>query len=209
MKRKSTSHLGQWWNIAEIHHAHRNSKLISFSRREKVHRTSLNNETFLKLIILSEIQKSSHFHEEKKYIGRHSIMKYCWNSSWWEKLYNNSILMKIKSTSHVAQWWNIFEIHHAQRNSEMTWSWRGEKVHRTLVNDEIFLKFIMITEIQKWLHFHAENKHIRPGQSWKILEIHHPHGNSKIISFSSIEKLHQRSVNDEILFKFILREILR
>ena len=75
MKKKSTSDVGQWWNIGEIHHGDTNSKMISSGGREKVHRKFVNDETLVKFIIFTEILKWSHLDEEKKYIGCWSIMK--------------------------------------------------------------------------------------------------------------------------------------
>ena len=131
MKRKRTSDVGQWWNIVEIHHFQRNSKMIRFWWRENEHQTLVNDEILLKFIIFREILKWSDFDEEKKNIRCWSIMKYCWNLSCYE------------------------------RNSKMIWFWWREKEHQTLVNDEILLKFIIMWEILKWSDFDEEKNNIR------------------------------------------------
>ena len=160
MKRKWTSDVGQWWNIVEIYHAKRNSKMIWYWWRENEHRTLVNDEILLKFIIFREILKWSDFDEENKNIGRWSMMEYCSNSSWWEKFKTDLILKKRKTTSDVGQWWNIVEIHHLQRNSKMIWFWWREKEYWTLVNVEILLKFIMMGEILKWSHSEKEKNKI-------------------------------------------------
>ena len=51
---------------------------------------------------------------------------------------------------------NIVEVHHPERNYKMIpFSWR-EKVYRTLIDDEILLKFIMVREIPNSSHFGEE-----------------------------------------------------
>ena len=129
-REKRTSDVGQWWNIVEIHDFQRNSKMIWFWWREKEHQTLLNDEILLKFIMMREILKWSDFDEEKKNIRRWSMMKYCWNSSCYD------------------------------RNSKMIWYWWREKEHQTLVNDEILLKFIMLREILKWSDIDEERKNI-------------------------------------------------
>ena len=78
-KRKRTSHVGQLWNTAETLHIQRNSKMISFWRTEKEHRTSINDKILSNFIIVNEILQWSHFDQDKRNIARSSMMKYCWN----------------------------------------------------------------------------------------------------------------------------------
>ena len=130
MKRTRILDVGQWWNIVQIHHDERNSKLISFWWREKEHQTLVNDEILLKFIIFREILKWS------------------------------EILMKRKRILDVGQWWNIVEIHHDERNSKMIWFWWREKEYWTFVNDGILLKFIMMRKILKWSHSEKEKNNI-------------------------------------------------
>ena len=162
MKRTRTSDTAQWWNIAEIHYRHRNSKIIPFSWREKEDRTLVNHEILLKFIIMREIPTWSHFDEAKKNIAHWSMMKYSWNSSSWEKFSNDHIFMRRKSTSDAGQRWNIVEIHHDQRNFKMISFWSREKEHRTLGNHQILLKFTIFTELLKLSHFDEAKKNIGP-----------------------------------------------
>ena len=82
---KSTSDVGQWWNIVEIHDAKRDSRMIWLWWREKVHRVLVNDQVLLKFIIFKGILKWSYFDEEKKFIGCWWMMKYGWNWSSSEK----------------------------------------------------------------------------------------------------------------------------
>ena len=75
MKKKGTTDVGPWWKIVEIHDDERNSKMVSFGRKEKVHWMLVNDEILLKFTMVREILKWSHFDEKKRYIGCWSMRK--------------------------------------------------------------------------------------------------------------------------------------
>ena len=190
MKRTWTSDVGQWWNIVEIHHDERNSKMIWFWWRENEHQTLVNDEILLKFIMMREILKWSDFDEENKeywtLVNDGNIVEIHHDE---RNSKTDLILMKRKRTSDVGQWWNIVEIHHDERNSKMIWFWWREKERLILMKRKRILDV---------------------GQCWNIVEIHHDGRNSKMIWFWWREKEHQTLVNDEILLKFIIfREILK
>ena len=161
MSRKTTSDVGQWWKIIEIHHgATVSCKMICFSWKEKEHRTLVNDEILLKFRMMREILKWYHFDEEKNTIGRWSMMKYYWNSSSsWEKFVSDAIFRKRRRALDVGQCWHILAIHDPQRNSKVVslcW-WQEER--RTLVNDITLLKFlIIVNDILKWRNSYEEKK---------------------------------------------------
>ena len=160
MKIKSTLNIAQWWNIVEIHNRERNSKMVWFSSREKVHGMLVNDEIRLKLVIVREILIWSPFHEERNHIARWSMMKYCRNSSSSEGYQNDLILMKRKSTSNIGRWWNIMEIHPAESNSKAIVFWPKGEERVTLLNDEILLKFIIFRQILKWSYCDEQKQYI-------------------------------------------------
>ena len=104
MNRKATFHVGQSWNIVEIHHRERKSEMISFPWQEPQHRTPVNRETLLKFIIFRETLKLPHFDQDKNNIARSSVMKYRWNTSSSKKFKNDDIFIKTKRTPDVGQW---------------------------------------------------------------------------------------------------------
>ena len=134
---KNRSEFVKWSNTVEIHHVARNSKIESIWSPEKVHPTFMDDEILLKFIIVIKILKLFRFDAQKKYIVCFSMIEYSWNSSCWGKFWNYHISMKRKSTSHFGQRLDNVEIHNFDRNSKMIpFSWR-EKLHWTLVNDQI------------------------------------------------------------------------
>ena len=160
IKRKKTSHVAQWPNIVEIHHRKKNSQIGWFWWTQKEHRTYVYDEILLKFTIMRKFLKCFHFDQEKKDIGRCSTMKYCWNSSYWPKFWNDLIWWRAEKTSDFGQWTNIHETHHDVNISKIISFWWREKEHPTLLNEEILLKLVMVREIRKWSDVDEEKKNI-------------------------------------------------
>ena len=117
MKRKSTSDLRLWSNIGQYVHHEGNSSIIYSWWREKGHPMWVNHKTLANVFIVREILQWSHLDEEKKYIGRWSIIKHSRICSLWQKFFNDLISIKRKRPSDVWQRWNFRECVRRQGNS--------------------------------------------------------------------------------------------
>ena len=209
MKRKRISDVGQWSNIIEIYHLQRNSKMMGCGSREKEHRTLVNRQVWSKSIMMRQILKSCLPAEEKKNGGRWWRVKCCWNwsSSW--KLKNDFIWMKGKSRLEVGQWWNVVEIDHYEKNSEIIWFWWGEKdmgrwwVIKYCGNSSWWDKFYNDLVLRK----RKRTSHI--GKWSNIVENDDGEWNSKVVSFWWRERKHRTLVNCEILLENSVMSFIR
>ena len=144
---EKSADVGQWPNIGESHLVKRNCSMISSRWRAKGHHMLVNHHTLMNVMMMREIVQWSDLDEEKKDIGCWSIITHWWMWWWWEKLFNDFISMKRKTTSDVGQSSNIGECLHLQRNCSMIWSRWREKGHRMLVNHQTLANMFLLREI--------------------------------------------------------------
>ena len=127
----------------------------------------VNHHTLPNGFILKEIVQWSDLNEENKDIGCCEIVKHSRISSFSEKLFNDLIPMKRKTTSDVGQSSNIGECDDAAGNCLMLWSRRREKGHRMLVNHQTLANAMMLREIVQWSDLNEAKKDIR---CWLIIK---------------------------------------
>ena len=119
MERKTASDVAGSWNSGKCVHRVRNSSMISSAWREKGHPIFGSHQALANAMMMGARLQWSHLVEEKKDIGCWSMIKH-WRMWWcWEKLFNDLISMKRKTTWDVAGSSNVAECVHRQRNSSM------------------------------------------------------------------------------------------
>ena len=114
MKRKRTSNVGQWWNIVEIHHRKRNSKMIWFWWfwwRENEHQDV---GQWWNIVEIHDFQRNS------------KMIRFWWREKEHQTLVNDEILLKFIIMREILKWSDFDEEKkNIRRWSMMKYCWNS------------------------------------------------------------------------------------